>query len=72
MPIIPAFVLPRRVARLHPPLAALRRFLRWCLLCRARAAQRRHLAELDDHMLKDAGITPEQAARESAKPWWRA
>lgn len=48
------------------------RFARWCALCHARAAQRRHLAELDERMLKDVGLTPAEAARESAKPWWCA
>jgi uncharacterized protein YjiS (DUF1127 family) len=36
-----------------------------------RAGQRQALAELDDHLLKDIGISPEQARRESAKPFWR-
>ena len=36
------------------------------------AEQRRHLAELDERMLKDVGVTPREAAAESAKPWWRA
>jgi uncharacterized protein YjiS (DUF1127 family) len=52
--------------------AALRRFVRWCLLCHARAEQRRHLAELDERMLKDIGVTPAEAADESAKRWWQA
>lgn len=71
MPIIPAIAVPRRAARTRAPVSALGRFVRWCLLCHARAEQRRHLAELDDHMLKDVGITPAEAARECAKPWWR-
>jgi uncharacterized protein YjiS (DUF1127 family) len=40
--------------------------LRWA----ARARQRRDLAELDAHLLKDIGVTPGQAAREAAKPFW--
>jgi uncharacterized protein YjiS (DUF1127 family) len=52
-------------------LAAMRRFGVWCLLCVQRAEQRKRLAELDERMLKDVGITPRQAADESAKPWWR-
>ncbi len=48
-----------------------RRFAAWCVRCHARAAQRRHLAELDERMLRDVGITPSQAAEECAKPWWR-
>ncbi len=40
--------------------------LRWA----ARARQRRDLAELDAHLLKDIGVTPSQATREAAKPFW--
>jgi uncharacterized protein YjiS (DUF1127 family) len=36
----------------------------------ARSRQRRDLAELDAHLLKDIGVTPGQAAREAAKPFW--
>jgi len=36
-----------------------------------RARQRRHLAQLDEHLLRDVGITPEQARREARKPFWR-
>ncbi|MGI9317661.1 MAG: DUF1127 domain-containing protein, partial [bacterium] len=35
-----------------------------------RHQQRRKLADLSLRMLKDVGITPEQAARESRKPFW--
>lgn len=39
--------------------------------------QRRHqdrqaLASLDDRLLRDVGISPAEAAREAAKPFWRA
>lgn len=71
-PIFAAIALPRHAGRWRAPSAALRRAFRWYRLCHARAAQRRHLAELDERMLRDAGITPAQAARECAKPWWRA
>ncbi|MBL8662167.1 MAG: DUF1127 domain-containing protein [Candidatus Odyssella sp.] len=40
--------------------------VRWA----ARARQRRDLADLDAHLLKDIGVTPGQAVRESAKPFW--
>jgi uncharacterized protein YjiS (DUF1127 family) len=36
-----------------------------------RAAQRRALAELDDRMLKDIGLTRADVDRECAKPFWR-
>ena len=40
----------------------------------ARSRQRRHLRELaewDDHLLKDIGVSREAALREAAKPFWR-
>lgn len=36
-----------------------------------RRRQRRALAALDDHLLRDLGISREEAERESAKPFWR-
>ena len=59
----------RRAAALR---AAATRFVAWCLACHARAEQRRDLAQLDERLLKDVGITRVQAAEEGAKPWWRA
>ena len=37
----------------------------------ARARQRRDLAALDDHILKDIGISRADAGREASKPFWR-
>lgn len=39
----------------------------WMHRSRTRAA----LGELDAHLLDDAGITPAEAYREGAKPFWR-
>ncbi len=36
----------------------------------ARQQTRRALAQLDDRMLADVGITREQALREAGKPFW--
>ena len=36
-----------------------------------RARQRQALAELDERLLEDAGITRAQVAREIRKPFWR-
>lgn len=36
-----------------------------------RRRQRLDLAALDDRLLRDIGVTPEQAGREIAKPFWR-
>ena len=34
--------------------------------------QRRQLAELDAHLLRDIGVSPRGAFREASKPFWRA
>jgi uncharacterized protein YjiS (DUF1127 family) len=35
-----------------------------------RRRQRQALLKLDDHLLRDIGITREQAQREAGKPYW--
>ena len=47
------------------------RVIETILLWMERAEQRRQLARLDDHLLKDIGVTRPEAAREAAKPFWR-
>jgi uncharacterized protein YjiS (DUF1127 family) len=47
------------------------RFLRWYARCSARSRQRQALAQLDDHLLKDIGVTRQQAIAEAAKPFWK-
>ena len=37
-----------------------------------RAATRKHLAAMDDHMLKDIGLSHADVHRESRKPFWQA
>ena len=37
-----------------------------------RVANRRHLAELDDRLLRDIGLSRYDAMREAAKPFWRS
>jgi uncharacterized protein YjiS (DUF1127 family) len=37
-----------------------------------RVHQRRHLAQLSDHMLKDIGLTRADVEAEMSKPFWRA
>ena len=54
-----------RLARL--PLAILETLLAW----QERDRQRRHLAALDDRLLRDIGISRADAAREAAIPFWR-
>jgi uncharacterized protein YjiS (DUF1127 family) len=47
--------------------AAFRLLARWI----ERTRQRDALTSLEDHMLRDIGITRADAARESKKPFWR-
>jgi len=37
----------------------------------ARSRQRKQLARLDDHLLKDIGYTRAQAQKEISKPFWK-
>jgi uncharacterized protein YjiS (DUF1127 family) len=47
------------------------RFLRWWARCSARLRQRQALAQLDDRLLNDIGVTRQQAIGEAAKPFWK-
>lgn len=40
-------------------------------LCASRWRQRRDLADLDDYLLRDIGVTREQARREAGRPFWQ-
>lgn len=42
-----------------------------CAGWHTRAEQRRHLAELDDHILADIGIDRARALEEASKPFWQ-
>ena len=55
-------------ARSQKRLAFLDTLLEW----HSRAAQRRHLRELDARLLSDMGISRSDADQESRKPFWRA
>ena len=52
----------------HGPIAAL---VRTVLLWQERASQRHHMAGLDDHALKDIGLSRADIEGEAAKPFWR-
>lgn len=43
----------------------------WIGRCLDRGSQRRALSELDDHLLRDVGLTRLQALKEAGKPVWR-
>ena len=53
-----------RLARLPRP--GLPPIGRWIAVAR----QRRRLSVLGDHLLRDIGVTPAEAAREAARPFW--
>lgn len=50
---------------------ALKKLMDQISLWRRRAGDRRHLARLDIHALKDMGLTCAIAAREARRPFWR-
>lgn len=37
----------------------------------ARRRDRRMLSRLDDHLLRDIGLSPDEARTETAKPFWQ-
>jgi uncharacterized protein YjiS (DUF1127 family) len=49
---------------------AMRAALAWAALCRARSAQRRALAQLDDRLLRDLGLNRTDVAAECGKRFW--
>lgn len=60
------------VARLPFPFIALYRLgLRLLARCYDRHRQRLDLAEIDDHLLRDLGLTAEDVRRECAKSFWQ-
>jgi uncharacterized protein YjiS (DUF1127 family) len=50
--------------------ALLADFLRMLMRWQARAEQRRVLSELDDHVLRDIGLTRDDALAEASRPFW--
>ncbi len=60
----------------HPPrpwrpAGAARRVLESLFVWQERARQRHALAELDERLLKDIGLSRADVAREVSKPFWR-
>ena len=56
---------------LMSPLNWAGRALDWALACADRADQRRQLAQLDERMLRDIGLSHGDVLRETAKPFWQ-
>ena len=48
----------------------LARLARTLSLCVHRASERRVLLDLDDHLLRDLGLTRERARLEAGRPFW--
>ncbi|MDH3474578.1 MAG: DUF1127 domain-containing protein [Rhodospirillales bacterium] len=61
----------RRWPRSFSPLGLVAGIFACLLVWQDRASQRYALAVLDDHQLRDIGLTRSDVARESAKPFWR-
>ncbi|MGH6891152.1 MAG: DUF1127 domain-containing protein [Dongiaceae bacterium] len=53
-------------------IAVLDRVLEVPFVWTERAAERRHLAALDDHLLKDIGLSRADITEATTKPFWRA
>ena len=74
--MIPGSLEVARIALPTPSQTAARNALRGLLhtVCawRARARQRYALSMLDDHLLRDIGLTRADVDRETMKPFWRA
>lgn len=63
----PRFVQPHRAWMRRLPINAASLLVRW----HDRYLQRLALAELDERLLADIGVSPEEARRERAQPFWR-
>ncbi|HWG79325.1 MAG TPA: DUF1127 domain-containing protein [Stellaceae bacterium] len=65
----PAAAWPLQAAASKRPM---RRLLAMFAAWRQRALSRTQLARLGERELRDIGVTPAEAAREYAKPFWRS
>jgi|GEM_PF-2207919 len=59
-----------RSQRAPAPRAWMKRLWSGLRLRHERSRQRRHLLQLDDHLLRDIGISREQARQEARKSYW--
>ncbi len=55
----------------HEIVAVLDRLFEAPFVWAERAAERRHLSELDDHMLRDIGLNRADIHTATSKPFWR-
>lgn len=56
----------------HEIVSVLDRMVEAPFIWAERAAERRHLAQLDDHLLRDIGLSRADIETVSAKPFWRS
>lgn len=49
----------------------LRRLVKSLAIANQRHCERKSLARLDPHLLRDIGLDPHMVAKECAKPFWR-
>ena len=56
----------------HEIVAVLDRLFDAPFIWAERAAERRHLAALDDHLLKDIGLNRAEVEAVSTRPFWRS
>jgi uncharacterized protein YjiS (DUF1127 family) len=56
----------------HEIVAVLDRLLDAPFVWAERAAERRHLTQLDEHLLRDIGLSRADVEAVSSKPFWRA
>ncbi|HVV62005.1 MAG TPA: DUF1127 domain-containing protein [Pseudolabrys sp.] len=67
-----AVQVPQRRAKTHRSFADLAvRWIVYAIECQDRWRQRQALLELDERLLRDIGISREQAIREANKPIWK-
>jgi uncharacterized protein YjiS (DUF1127 family) len=64
-------LLPRRSGSATAVVPLVRGWLIALARMHERSCQRRTLRDLDDHLLRDIGVTREQAEGEAHKPFWR-
>lgn len=65
-----AFAPPRSEARYAPAARPRPSFWQRILTWQRVVRERRRLLEMDDRILKDIGLTSEQAWREASRPFW--
>jgi uncharacterized protein YjiS (DUF1127 family) len=71
LPTAPDVALPRDETTMTAPLGRINRSIATIRRWRRRVRSRQQLRELNDHMLKDIGLSRDAVAYEVAKPFWR-